>query len=202
MGKPALVVIKNEVFKPLEKWETLLADRDYCETSHLLLQIIPYIILKDVRTNTYFLYERGVGGGENRLHSKKSIGIGGHIDSLPLKCTLTELIASEAVREIKEEVGLNVNPQQVIDIINNKNYTDIYLPDSVNPVDWVHFGIAFIVEVDKNLVDSKEPNIITKCSWVDKHDLESICNNKIPNTELENWSVVAFKKLIKKSTFA
>lgn len=201
MGKPALVILKNEIFKPLFQWKTLLADRDHCETDSRFLQIIPYIILHDVKSNTYFLYERGIGGGENRLHSKKSIGIGGHVDSIPLKCTLIELLAKEAVREILEEVGLIVEEHKIVNILTNDKFEDIYLPDSSNEVDHVHYGIAFVVDVDKDLVKSNEPNIITKCSWETKDYIKSLAEGKVEDSILENWSVEAFNKLLNKSVF-
>jgi predicted NUDIX family phosphoesterase len=48
-------------------------------------QLIPYVIFRhqdDQGGIHLFQYTRGKGQGESRLHSKKSIGIGGHISSV------------------------------------------------------------------------------------------------------------------------
>ena len=47
-------------------------------------QLIPYVLLchQDAENGaTVFQYTRGKGQGESRLHSKRSVGIGGHISS-------------------------------------------------------------------------------------------------------------------------
>ncbi|HEX3726659.1 MAG TPA: phosphoesterase, partial [Pirellulales bacterium] len=52
-------------------------------------QLIPYVILRycDSRGQQFiFQYTRGKGQGEQRLHSKKSIGVGGHISSDDSAC--------------------------------------------------------------------------------------------------------------------
>ena len=48
-------------------------------------QLIPYVIFRHVDaagTQTVFQYTRGTGQGEGRLHSKRSVGIGGHISAV------------------------------------------------------------------------------------------------------------------------
>ena len=47
-------------------------------------QLIPYVIFRhrDAQgRQTVFQYTRGTGQGEGRLHSKRSVGIGGHISA-------------------------------------------------------------------------------------------------------------------------
>jgi len=77
------------------------------------LQIIPYCVL--VTGDTYadaqiLQYTRGKKGGEARLHAKKSIGLGGHINPCDVLIHGTHTISLPALqvaarRELQEEIG-------------------------------------------------------------------------------------------------
>ncbi len=96
----------------LWKGDLLMQDRATCETDPNYLQIIPYII---VRHGSHMLcYSRGKAGDENRLHAKLSIGFGGHIDTpIPPDQTLSDHIMIEGARELKEELGIDVDPYSI-----------------------------------------------------------------------------------------
>ena len=53
--------------------------RDTVEEDPSLKQLIPYCVFR--HQERVFHYRRGTEQGEQRLHSKRSIGIGGHISS-------------------------------------------------------------------------------------------------------------------------
>lgn len=87
---------------------TQLHDRAYCETDESLLQLLPYIVV--YQGEEIFMYRRGKGGGELRLHDQLSIGVGGHVDSetdlyKDNKPMLLKHLQDEASREIEEELG-------------------------------------------------------------------------------------------------
>ena len=59
--------------------------RNEMEEDASFKQLIPYVLFRftdDEGTVQLFQYTRGKGQGEKRLHSKRSVGIGGHICSL------------------------------------------------------------------------------------------------------------------------
>lgn len=110
MSKSALVIAKTDLDLPIEQWKPFMMSRDICETDENYLQLIPYIAVVNER-GEYFSYERGSAGNEARLHAKRSIGLGGHIDH-PVTTTIEDLIATEAARELEEEVGLIIEKEK------------------------------------------------------------------------------------------
>src|SRR5450432_1186674 len=70
----------------VQRYRPLLTDaqlasfrpRSEVETDPSWLQLIPYVVLQ--HHGRIFHYTRGKSGGEQRLHAKRSIGIGGHIN--------------------------------------------------------------------------------------------------------------------------
>lgn len=72
------------------------------ENEPALQQIIPYIIIKHEKENSYYISQRI--GGEERLKNKLSIGFGGHIN--PCDCR-GDFIQNCITRELSEELIIN-----------------------------------------------------------------------------------------------
>ncbi len=69
----------------LDPLNTQYLPRDQMEQNPSYKQLIPYCIFQFVDQDQQievFQYRRGKGQGESRLHSKRSVGIGGHISTL------------------------------------------------------------------------------------------------------------------------
>ena len=191
MAKFALCIDAKDYTKSLSEWKPRLIDRAICETDETTLQIIPYITLVDNATKEIFSYTRGKAGQEDRLHAKKSIGIGGHMD-FEIETTLIELIASEAAREIEEETGFRIDADGIVDIEENiavySLYHKLYTPNAINSVDRVHVAIAFTVYVDKDKLTKLEDGIILEPKWLTQTELYVLARSE--NTPLENWSLI------------
>ena len=199
MSKPALVVRTIDFFdslgvRPITTWSVMLANRDHCETDTSLLQIIPYVVVKNTK-DQIFTYVRGQSGNESRLHTKLSIGVGGHVDTLPLTVDLLELLASEAAREILEETGITVDVQDIEQQIREKytgicNYKD-FIRVETTPVDMVHLGIPLTITVDDSTNVVAEANVVTNGSWRTESQLLELLDD--PTVEIENWSKVLIR---------
>ena len=156
-------------------FETVLADRDQCETDESLLQLIPYMVLRD-ESGDVFWYSRGTGSEEERLRAKLSIGVGGHIDApIPDGYSLQEWVHAEAARELKEEVGVQSAGGFLFDTL---------LSDFSDPVGRVHLGLLTTFLVMPHEVQEMEPGIVdrggfrsTGAAW--------------PLSRFENWSQIA-----------
>jgi predicted NUDIX family phosphoesterase len=117
-------------------------------------QLIPYVIFRhrDPRGATsLFQYTRGKGMGEARLHSKQSIGIGGHI-SIGDRISDEEVPYAEGMRrELDEEVIVD-SPctEHCVGLIN----------DDETPVGQVHLGVVHLVDVERPAVSPRETDII------------------------------------------
>ncbi|MDA7950571.1 MAG: NUDIX domain-containing protein [Pirellulaceae bacterium] len=121
-------------------------------------QLIPYVIFRYTTPEgeqQVFEYTRGKGQGEKRLHSKKSVGIGGHI-SLEDRIDKNEgyhttAYAEGMKRELQEEVTIGAEYTQYLAGIIN---------DDTQPVGRVHLGIVHIFDVKEPVVKPNEKDLL------------------------------------------
>ena len=117
--------------------------RDEAETDPSFKQLIPYLVV--CHAGRVFHYRRR-GGGEKRLHARRSIGLGGHI------CSEDGTPSADAYevgmrRELLEEVALVGDyTQRCIGLIN----------DDRTPVGQVHLGVVHRIEVTSDEVHCRE----------------------------------------------
>jgi predicted NUDIX family phosphoesterase len=120
---------------------TYLNRRD-AEQNKRYKQLIPYVII--VKKDRVLRYQRGLKGGENRLHGLRSIGIGGHIseedNGLFSQSTLGYYEGMR--REVKEEVNIDVGDETAVALIN----------DDSTDVGSVHFGVVHVVKVTDDTI--------------------------------------------------
>lgn len=124
--------------------------RSLAEEDPSYKQIIPYAIFRF--GDRYLHYVRGGGSGEQRLASKGSIGIGGHVnDADHAEASLDEHAYSVGVRrEISEELRLGGGfEERVVALIN----------DDSNEVGQVHLGVVHLVTLESPDVAPGEANI-------------------------------------------
>lgn len=147
-------------------------DRKTAETDPNKKQFIPYCVLRV--GDRILRYTRGSKGEETRLHTKKSIGFGGHINPIdqtgehPNLKTYLEAVK----RELKEEVGIKLqNIPHPICLIN----------DDTNPVGQVHLGFVHILDISLKEAKSAEDAI---------ENLEEVSLQTLKNQSesLETWS--------------
>lgn len=102
-------------------------------------QPIPYVIIK--KGDNFYAYERLSKGGEERLHSKLSIGWGGHQNPLnnSLSTPFDEVVMDNLERELEEELNIQSSSKELkfIGLIN----------DDENEVGEVHIGILALLEL-------------------------------------------------------
>jgi predicted NUDIX family phosphoesterase len=191
MSKSALVVsVEDYNTKPSKDWATFMMPRELCETDERYLQILPYVIVVN-EYNEYFSYERGSSGAEARLHAKRSIGLGGHIDN-PVTTTLDDLIVKEAARELLEEVGLVVSE----DALRAGLMNAFTIRETATPVDRVHLGIAFTIRVHSSEFEKLEDGVIINPLWLSRQTarmhftIKNLVKPEMLKWEFETWSNV------------
>lgn len=189
VSKLALVIPAEDKDKPLDQCRTLMMSRDICETDENFLQIIPYIVLVNEK-GEYFSYERGSSGQEARLHAKRSIGLGGHIDN-PVTTDIFDLIVQEAARELEEEVGLTVSYERLGSALLSTSTT---LWDETSEVNRVHLGIAFELQVETWELTKLEDGVVINPLWLSGQDivlrqsLKKLLSPESFGWEFETWS--------------
>jgi predicted NUDIX family phosphoesterase len=140
-------------------------------------QLIPYCIFQF--EGKIFHYRRGTAQGEARLHSKRSIGIGGHIsaedDAAP------SAYEEGMRREIAEEVFLECNYRaECIGLIN----------DDETEVGRVHLGVVHRFHLESPKVRPREESIM-ETGFAAPDDLAASLG------EFETWSQICLKYLLR-----
>ncbi len=143
-------------------------------------QLIPYSIFH--HDGRYLCYTRGGKSGEKRLVSKRSVGIGGHINPVDQSHDgLGETMYFNSIeREITEELVIGgTHTQTVIGLIN----------DDSSEVGSVHLGVVHRFELSSAEVSSNEDAI---------QDLQffTLAELKAKHEELEAWSQIIVNHLL------
>lgn len=132
----------------LDKVNISYRPRDQMENDPSFKQLIPYCIFRC--GDQVFHYRRGKAQGEGRLHSKRSIGVGGHISAEDQNLFDSPYI--EAMhREIDEEVRLETTYREAcVGLLN----------DDESEVGRVHLGIVHIFDLDAPQVFPRERSML------------------------------------------
>ena len=127
-------------------------------------------------------------GKEKGLLGKWSIGVGGHVSQEDfiehtIECmedypNILSLIYSGAVRELKEELGLDLEQ-----FSKRVNFTHCIV-DYTNTVGMVHFGIVAVIDLnDQDMEDMKQcAEELTDVQWRTVEQLQADAD------QYENWS--------------
>lgn len=153
--------------------------RELAEDDPTHKQIIPYAIFK--HGDKFLKYLRGKKSGEQRLASKSSIGIGGHINQDDFNSSSLEkdTYLTGIEREINEELIINCDYNNLpIALIN----------DDSNDVGQVHLGVVHLFDLESNQVEAGEANI-ENLEFLSSEDLLREKDN------LESWSQICVDHL-------
>lgn len=115
-------------------------------------QLIPYVLFCYTRASgepLVFRYTRGTGQGEQRLHRKQSVGIGGHVSKDDQHAG--QPYAEGMRRELDEEVLIRTSySDRCVGLIN----------DDQTEVGRVHLGVVHVFDVETPNVMPRETEII------------------------------------------
>jgi predicted NUDIX family phosphoesterase len=142
-------------------------------------QIIPYVIFRS--GDLVFTYRRGKQQGESRLHSLRSLGVGGHVAEADADGQST-LDAYELAlrRELDEEVAIgSEGVLRRVGLIN----------DDSNPVGAVHLGVVHVYELKSPSVRPREEGLADP-EFVEVLDLRRHWD------EFETWSQICIAAVL------
>lgn len=194
-----VLVVPRAKLKALAKWQGYLpADRlslpdvlthaelrvrDEVEDDPTFKQVIPYTVFRWTNPSSrhrptgslVFCYTRGAGGAESRLHRKRSLGVGGHVDEVDFEGQWRPDIAYNIAhyRELGEEVEFGI-PADLSPIG--------FLNDDSDPVGRVHLGIVHLIEPQRPDVHSCEPGTLDEAGWISVSLLPGLAE------QFESWS--------------
>jgi predicted NUDIX family phosphoesterase len=136
-------------------------------------QLIPYGVL--CLAGKVLAYRRRPKGGDPRLRSKASLGVGGHVNPEDTYKELLEPPSPAALerclrRELAEELGVMLAKVRLAGLLN----------DASDPVGAVHIGVIYVVEVPSPEVQPRE---VDPLGWFEPARLRDD-----PSLEWEGWS--------------
>lgn len=133
---------ESQIIFVLQEAGLWLGPRPQLEDMPSFRQIIPYVVLKC--GDKWVRYTRTSAGGEQRLHGRVSIGLGGHVD-LPDVCMvgnsidLRKTLDDAAEREVQEELpGVSCS---------SRHWAGL-LVDNESAVGSVHIGVVAIWDLE------------------------------------------------------
>jgi predicted NUDIX family phosphoesterase len=146
-------------------------------------QLIPYSLFRWADENGtvhLFQYQRGSGGGERRLHAKRSVGVGGHISSIDAAAGRVRNVYREGMRrELDEEVVIDTPYDETIVGLINDDQTD---------VGSVHLGVVHLCSVREPRVRPREAEILEAAFQPARDILAEI-------DQFETWSQIVVRAL-------
>ncbi len=138
----------------LSPGNTSYRPRSEMESDPSFKQLIPYVIFTTKAADgrlLVFQYTRGKGQGESRLHSKRSVGVGGHISIDDRTCDDAVPYAEGMRRELEEEVAIDCPyTERCVGLIN----------DDQTPVGQVHLGVVHLVELERPEIEPREADLL------------------------------------------
>jgi predicted NUDIX family phosphoesterase len=156
-------------------------ERPHAEQNSGIKQLIPYTLV--LHENHIFVVRRKPGGGEERLHGKRSVGIGGHINPVDEPSGRSELVFTAARRELDEE--LVIAPDYSLTPVGIIN-------DDANPVGSVHFGVVLVARLQSASAEVREHDTLEGAFMpID----EAVALAKEPDSNFETWSSLILENL-------
>jgi len=158
----------------LARENNFFMQRSLAESDPSHKQIIPYVLL--VHNGRVLHYVRGKKAGEQRLVSKGSIGIGGHMnDSDEGLFALDKAAYLEGVRrEVCEELNVQTNfENRIVALLN----------DDTTEVGKVHLGVVHVFNLETDNVQKREA-MITNLSFLNREELLA------RRDSMETWSQI------------
>jgi predicted NUDIX family phosphoesterase len=163
----------------LEKKNNSFMARAQAETNPAFKQIIPYVVITDGQSILH--YVRGKKAGEQRLVSKGSVGIGGHIndEDHTLFAFGMQAFQDAVKREVCEELSVQGEFNAVpVGLIN----------DDSTEVGRVHLGVVHVLFCQPGQVKKKE-QVITQVEFL------PIAELKNKRDQMETWSQLCLDNL-------
>lgn len=157
------------------------------EHNHEKIELIPYTIVTDLMGEKIFCYKRLKGGGEDRLHEKLSIGVGGHINPFQNKRG-SKLIDLSLKRELVEE--LIIIPDALFNAYNS--FMGV-IRLTKTPVDSDHLALLNQVAINEEYCNKDYISVREQ----DTLEGEFVTVDYLKNNyeKLENWSQIVVNNL-------
>lgn len=156
--------------------------RGDAENNPAYKQPIPYAVIR--KGDDFFTYKRLGGGGEERLHGKMSLGVGGHMNQVPEAKDFASVLAENLQRELNEELVIKGGDEMTIRTVGLIN-------DDANDVGKVHIGVLAMIDLPLSAqVEVREKDKL-EGKWL---KIDALSEDEVYQ-RLESWSAFAVDTL-------
>ncbi len=156
-------------------------EREHAERDPELKQIIPYCVLR--RGGDVFLMRRLAAGGDARLHGKRSIGVGGHVEPPDRAAGGGDVVVAALRRELSEELTLAAPCDvRAVGVLN----------DDSTEVGAVHAGLVFVGRT-AGAVSVRETAVL-EGEFVPATAVERLAHEE--RSTFETWSALLIDRLV------
>lgn len=176
------LVLAEQVARILELG--FFVERRHAERDWTMKQVIPYCVVTrrrevdGMQRAEVFRTRRLAKGGETRLHGKRSIGIGGHLNPVDAP----DVVARGLRREVEEELVLDgIWTARAVGLLN----------DDATDVGAVHVGLVQVVEIDGD-ASVRETDTL-EGAWVSVEELAESC--RAERASYETWSALVIDRM-------
>jgi predicted NUDIX family phosphoesterase len=185
----------DNAIQPLPNQLMMIGQREMLENSPAFRQILPYTIF--MKDGQVLCMQRTSKGGESKLHGKKSIGLGGHIDApdivydfngaLDQPATYLRTVARELAEELTydgQPVSLgSARPEFTHFLIGNKG------------VNQVHLGMLNIVHLGDQIDGSKFGTKDAGLTCLGMKDPAELVDDEL----MEDWSAEVLRYIVQQT---
>lgn len=190
--KQGMNLIPFEEFVVAAAPNLIIGMRSPLETDPRFRQVLPYVVLTQLGHDgetRFIVYQRGKGVGESRLAGQVSVGFGGHIDLVDVKCLkdspsvidLPATIGEAVIRELSEELVLNGAGAEM------PLFSIGFLTDNTNDVGLVHLGVIMNAQLP--------PDATAECAEEQMVMLAPMTAQELLTSglDLENWTRIVLE---------
>lgn len=168
-------------------------DRDRAEIDESIVQIIPYVVIQS--KVSFATYRRTSKGGEDRLHNKFSIGLGGHVNAGDLISALgSPKNLPDNPRSCQEIAFFLAMERELREEVSIKDYDVIAKPrmliyDDKDAVGRVHLGVVLQASLKNHIEVSAAEEEIGDFAWRTRSQLQKM------KDQLESWSQLCLENI-------
>lgn len=180
-SRPWHPATEQEVDAWLAKATVAFLPRSIAETDTSWRHLATYIVLTS--GDRVFSYCRGKSGSENRLHGRRSIGVGGHIGIEDYDHDMgvgSQMLWDAGLRELNEELKCAYKGHLKLSGL---------IADSRSLVETVHLGVTGRMRIDREVVETRE-HCLADPQWVTIPEL------KAGIADYEVWSQIVIEHLL------
>ncbi len=190
-GLEVLEPAAMEQFRARVRRRGFFVELRHAERDASLKQVIPYCVV--MRRGRVFVMRRLAGGGESRLHGKRTVGVGGHVN--PIDGSVSARTGEGAGEVVERDVVAEALRREIDEELHIDGPWDVrpvgLLNDDSTDVGSVHVGLVNVVTTSAD-VRVRETDVLSG-RFVDRGALRELLATE--RDTFETWSALVLDRM-------